>query len=454
MILKNLFFIAFMAVFITASDPYFGIELSLKPVPPTDKSDVREKTWMSTSAFEPYLKDEDNRVSDIFKVSQYFYPSVNFWFMIYTQFESSSVVLHDKNNLSLIYKVLDFSHLHEKKLPKNTIYVLQQKITKDKMADMEETLSNLAKDPFSLEPYAKKIYRILQQAKVHLPVKKDERIRFILNLKKNLRTQTGQKNFIRDGVIRSLPYQKFIHRYFESHKLPTELFAIPFLESSFNPRAESKVNALGVWQFMPLIASYYVPKRTTHVDYRSNVGVASLSAGFLMSENFRIMKSWDLTVTAYNSGTKHLLKTKRKLGKKDVNLETIIKNSDSEHFGFASKNFYAEFLALAHTLAYREELFDDLHESDRSDVDDDLLFYVAKCSVKASKDLSKNQLEDLKFHNHHISDFDRQIIRGLIVTTKSKLPSSKFHLIPYKELVKTKPKDWDQFLRNQSCSTR
>lgn len=454
MILKNLFWFFFITIFVTASDPYFGIEFSFKPVPSTNKSDVREKIWMSTTAFEPYLKDSKDRVSDTFKISPFFYPNVNFWFMIYTQFESSTVVLHDKNNLALIYKVLDFSHLHEKKLPKNTLYVLQQKITKDKTRDMEEALSNLAKSPFSQEPEAKKIYRNLQQAKIRLPNLKRDRVQFFLNLKKNLRTQTGQKNFIRDGIIRSLPYQVFIQRYFETHKLPKELFAIPFLESSFNPRAESKVNALGVWQFMPLIASYYVPKRTTHVDYRSNVGVASLSAGFLMSENLKIMKSWDLAVTAYNSGTKHLLKTKRRLGKKNVSLETIIKNSDSEHFGFASKNFYAEFLALAHTLAYREELFDNLHSSDRSDVDDDLLFYVAKCSIKASKDLSSGQLEDLKFHNHHISDFDKQIIRGLIVTTKSKLPQNRFHLISYKELVKTKPKDWSQFLRNQSCSTR
>lgn len=454
MIIKYFLLSIVVMVIITASDPFFGTDLTWRHIPKEEKSDVRERMWMSTDAFKKYLLDNDDRVSDIFKVTPYYYPTVNFWFLVYTQFESSSVVIHDKTNLSLIYKVLDFGHLHEKGLPKNTLYVLQQKISEEKLDDLKQDLENLSKDPFSLSLSAKKIYRILKQANVTLPLKKSDRSIFFTKLKHNLRTQTGQKNFIREGVIRSLPYQHFITKYFTDRKLPKELLAIPFLESSFNPKAHSKVNALGVWQFMPLIASYYVPKRTSNTDYRSNVGVASVSAGYLMSENFAIMKSWDLAVTAYNSGTKHLLKTKRELASNDVDLEAVIKHSDSQHFGFASKNFYSEFLALAHTLAYREELFDGLHKSDRPDVDEELKFYMTKCSLRLPKVLSENQLDDVHFHNHQIQDLQSQIPRGYILTTKNSLPKSKFHEIPHRELLKVKPKDWSRFLGNQSCSTR
>lgn len=453
MILKYLSIAFATLILVTASDPFFGTDLTLKPLPKEEKGDVRERTWMSTEAFRSYLEDSDDRVSDMFQVSPFFYPNVNFWFMIYTQFESNTVVLHDKNNLSLIYKVLDFSSLHEKKLPKNTLYVLQQKISGEKLDDLRKDLDELAKDPYSLTPMAKKFYRVLKQAGVKLPIRKSDRSMFFTGLKHNLRAQTGQKNFIREGVIRSLPYQKFIRQYFVDHKIPAELFSIPFLESSFNPKAQSKVNALGVWQFMPLIASYYVPK-TPNTDYRSNVGVASLSAGFLLSENYKIMKSWDLAVTAYNSGTKHLVKTKRELKADKIDLEKVIKHSDSQHFGFASKNFYSEFLALAHTLAYRDELFDDLHESDRSDVDEELKFYLLKCSMRLNKNLSSSQLEDVEFHNHQIKSMNDQLPRGYILTTKSTLPKSKFFQVPYRDLLKHKPKDWDRFLRNQSCSTR
>lgn len=444
-----------LALFIlTASDPYFGVELSFRPAPKEEAGDVRERMWMKTDAMKPYLEDYDNRVSDIFKFNKFYYPNVHFWFLIYTQFESSSVVLHDKTNLSLIYKVLDFSALVKKGLSRNTRYVLQQKIANEKEDELRADLALLAKDPFSLTPESKKIYHLLKQAGIRVPVGKIERKNFFLKLRDNLRTQTGQKDFIRAGVKRSLVYQPFLKKYFMERNLPTELLAVPFLESSFNPRAHSKANALGVWQFMPLIASYFLPKRTLHIDYRSNVGVSSLSASWLMSENIKIMKSWDLAVTAYNSGTKHLLKTKRELAVERVSLEAIIKHSDSQHFGFASKNFYSEFLALAHTLAYEEELFEELHEAERTDASDDLRFFLAKCSMRLSKDIPVKFHEEIEYYNHHLKDLSNTISRSTIVTTKSQLPSGKFLEIEYKNLLKLKPKDWEKLVRGYSCSTR
>lgn len=451
--LKFLVLALVTGILITASDPFFGIELRMKPVPKEETGDVRERPWMHTEIFRPYLLDKDDRVSDIFQVTPYYYPTVHFWFLIYTQFDSTSVVLHDKSNLNLIYKVLDFSHLKAKDLPKNTLYILQQKISNERLKDLKDEFDQLIQDPFSLGPSAKKLYRILKQANVTLPTNRAERIKRFKELRDNLRTQTGQKDFIRDGIIRSLPYQNFLANYFEDKNLPRELLAIPFLESSFNPKAQSKVNALGIWQFMPLISSYYVPKRTSDFDYRFNVGVASVAAANLMSENIKIMKSWDLAVTAYNSGTRHLLKTKREIGR-TVSLEEIIKHSDSQHFGFASKNFYSEFLALAHTLAYREELFDDLHESDRPDVDDPLRFYLTKCSLKLNKELSKDQLNDVLFHNHHTDEKNFSVPKSFILTAKSELPSKKFFEIPRKELLRLKPKDWGKLATRYSCSTR
>jgi membrane-bound lytic murein transglycosylase D len=442
-----------VAILITASDPFFGIELSLKQVPKEEIDDVREKTWMSSESFRPFLKDKDDKVSDLFPVTKFYYPNVHFWFLIYTQFDSSSLVIHDKSNLSIIYKVLDFSGLKKKKLSKNTLYVLQQKISKERLNDLKKDFDLLINDPFSSSPQAKKMYRILKNSGVDLPVKRGERITKFKNLKNNLRGQTGQKNFIRDGIIRSLPYEHFLANYFENKKLPKELLAIPFLESSFNPKAESKANALGIWQFMPLISSYYVPRKKDNFDYRFNIGVASIAAANLMSENFTILKSWDLAVTAYNSGTKHLLKTKRELGR-PVTLEDVISHSNSKHFGFASKNFYSEFLALVHTLAYREELFDNLHKSDRRDNDKDLRFYLTKCSLNLGKELSPEQLEDILFHNHHTEESSLRVQKGFILTAKGHLKHSTFYEIPTRELLRSKPKEWSRLVTRYNCSTR
>ena len=451
MIIKYSLFALFALVFITASDPYFGTEFI--QLPSKDSSDVRELSWRSADRINYYLEDRDDRVDKAFKITEFYYPMVKFWFLIYTQFESNQVVIHDKDNMDLIYKVLDYSSLQEKDLPLNTRYILQQKISDEKLQELKKDLIFLSENPFSLEPEAKAIYRSLLEVGIRAPIARIERAEFFKKLSQNIRTQTGQKNFIRDGVIRSQPYQHFLSKYFKSKKLPIELTSIPFLESSFNPRAHSKANALGAWQFMPLIASYFVPKRTPTLDYRANVGVASVSAAFLMAENYQILKSWDLAVTAYNSGTKHLLKTKRELASTEVDLEAVIKHSDSEHFGFASKNFYSEFLALTRALAYREELFDDLHKQDRPDIHDNLRFYLTKCAQRLDRVLNKDQLNDVEFHNDHLKSLSNTAPRGLIITTKSELPASKFREIDERTLLRVRPIDWKLNL-NQSCSTR
>ncbi len=451
--LKYLALALIFGIFLTSSDPYFGTDLLTKQPPKESITDVRERPWMSTDAFRPYLNDKDNKVSNLFEISPFYYPTVHFWFLIYTQFESTSVVLHDKNNLSIIYKVLDFSSLKQKKIPNNTLYILQQKISREKLEALRRDLNLLSIDPFSLTTESKKIFQMLLAAKVAVPIARSPRIQFFRNLRDNIRTQTGQKNFIHDGIVRSLPYQKFLARYFEARHLPKELLAIPFLESSFNPRAQSKVNALGIWQFMPLISSYYVPKSTKNFDYRQNVGVASVAASFLLSDNFKILKSWDLAVTAYNSGTRHLLKTKRELGR-IVTLEDVIRHSDSRHFGFASKNFYSEFLALAHTLAYQDELFPSLHASDRSDIDKELRFFMSKCGINLQKELSYLLIDDVYFHNHHTDSTNGIIPKGFILTSKIQLPTKSFKELPFDILLKTKPKEWERAIGNQSCSTR
>ena len=437
-------------IFFTASDPFFGTELTFN-LPPKEKvSDVKEYPWHSSKAFRKYIEDHDDRVEDAFRVSPYYYPNVHFWFLIYTQFESSQVVIHDKKNLNIIYRVVDFESLYERNMPKKTLWTLQQKIADERVTELKAELTNLIQDPFSTSAKAQEIFTALETAEVTLSTDKLERSTYFHRLKENLRTQTGQKNYIRDGIIRAQPYHKFLEGYFKRRNLPPELLAIPFLESSFNPSAQSKAAAVGAWQFMPLISSYFVPKRTSNYDYRSNVGVASVAAAFLMNENHNIPKTWDLAVTAYNSGTKHLLKTKRQIGNQ-ADLEDIIKHSDSEHFGFASKNFYSEFLALVHTLAYREELFRGLHSGDRPDTEDDLLFFQTKCSLRLDRELTQEQLEDFNFHNHHVRDLKSSVPKGFIITLKTNLPESKFEKISEAQMLKVKPIKWYKSVARASC---
>ncbi len=440
--------------FVTSSDPFFGFELGGRVSPSKSEDDVVELPFYSPKVVDPYLNDYDKRVNPVFHVSKFYYPNVRFWFLIYTRLDSTQVAIHDKNNLSIIYKVLDFSALKKKGLNSNTLYVLQQKLSRERQDDIRSTLELLTKDPFNMEPASREIFKAIKNSGTELPSEKASRISFFTKLRDHLRVQTGQRDFIQAGLIRSLPYQTFLKAYFEKRGLPSELTSIPFLESSFNPKAHSKVSALGVWQFMPLISSYYLPRRSTLMDYRSNVGLSSIAAANLLFENHKIMKKWDLTVTSYNSGTKHLLNSRRKLASLDVRLEDIIRSSQSETFGFASKNFFSEFLALAHVLAYEEELFPGIRQTERPDGEENLQFSLTKCPMRIDKEVGAIHLDEIAFYNDHIRDFKKIYPRGTIISTKSRLPASKFLKLDDQTIIKKKPKEWSGYLKNQSCSTR
>jgi membrane-bound lytic murein transglycosylase D len=146
---------------------------------------------------------------------------------------------------------------------------------------------------------------------------------------------------IHKGLLRSFAYDNFFKKHLKLFNLPKELLAIPFLESSFNRDATSRVNAAGMWQFMPYIGNLMMPKTTDNVDYRYNPVVSTIAAFHLLKENKMILKSWDLAITAYNSGTKHLIRARRKFKNrtKNINLSYVLKNYKHAHLGFASKNF-------------------------------------------------------------------------------------------------------------------
>jgi membrane-bound lytic murein transglycosylase D len=442
----------FALIFLTTSDPYYAPSSLFRASRQELSLNVREIDWARGKFFGRYLKDHDRRVSPAFRISPYFHSSVNFWFLIYTHFESDKVLIHDKTNLSLVYTVLDFQPLHRKNISPAAREMIKANLIQKKVKQLRRDLLFLSKNPLNSSHV---LLKKLRSMGVKLPSDRGAAQRHLKNLAKNLRTQTGQKNFIKDGIIRSVPYNSFLKKYFADHNLPPELLALPFLESSFNPGAHSKAQARGVWQFMPLIASYYVPQRSLHVDYRSNIGVSSLSAAHLLRENFHILKRWDLAVTAYNSGTKHLLRSKKRISPKGFSLENIIRHSGGRHFGFASTNFYSEFLALVHALAYKDQVFTDLQFYHRHDHGKDLHFYLAKCKLRLPDILSHPILEEVRFYNHQITDLKRPINRGAILTLKSELPSTKFHRLSYKHLLQSRPKDWQKILgKIYNCSTR
>jgi membrane-bound lytic murein transglycosylase D len=160
---------------------------------------------------------------------------------------------------------------------------------------------------------------------------------------KMIRLQMGLKDRMREAIKLSGLYLPQIEKIFAEQKLPMELTRLAFVESSFNILAGSKVGASGLWQIMPNVARKFNYITPTY-DKRNHPYYSTLVAAKILKENHQILKSWPLAVTAYNHGVGSLKKIVKKYQSNDIGY--LVENVKAKKsFGFASRNFYATFLA-------------------------------------------------------------------------------------------------------------
>ena len=161
-------------------------------------------------------------------------------------------------------------------------------------------------------------------------------------LRHNIHAQRGVKERFRKGIIRSGRYLETMEAIFEKHGLPKELVRLPHVESSFNYASRSSKGAAGIWQFMPRTGRAYKLRVGRNVDERLDPIAATDGAARYLKDAYRKLGNWPLAITSYNHGQAGMARAKRRHG---PNLLTIIDKYRSRSFRYASKNFYAEFLA-------------------------------------------------------------------------------------------------------------
>ncbi len=275
-----------------------------------------------------------NQISDLFP-SQGFEVQIEFWKTIFTRYGEREVLIHDQNDLRLIYEVVRFA----REVGNDQAEFRRQRDETDKrekeFQQIFEEIRKWGSDSDRLTSRHQHILQLLQSHGYSLSSSS------LSTLGKNIRSQRGIKEKFRDGLIRSGQYLSEIERIFEEHDLPTELALLPHVESSFDYSAYSKRGAAGIWQFIRGTGRRFM-RIDTRVDERLDPLKSSEAAARLLKENYESLGAWPLAVTAFNHGQNGMLRAKRSFG---TDMGEIIKSYKSRTFGFASKNFYVELLA-------------------------------------------------------------------------------------------------------------
>ncbi|MAF76592.1 MAG: hypothetical protein CME60_00420 [Halobacteriovoraceae bacterium] len=398
--------------------------------------------------FTLFLTDPSQKVSDDFAVPTALMDRVRFWFNVYTKYTSHFSVIHDIDNLGIIYDVIDFSDVVSNISNRNTRYAIQNKSLKSIIKEYKSSFSSLSKGKCNTEKCLR-ILSALDKAKVKIP--KKGRKQFFLNLRNKVRTQTGQHDHIRQGLVNIDGYNESIEHLFKVFDLPHELLAVSFLESSFNIHAESKVGATGPWQFMRVIGKHFM-KINRNVDQRRSAVLSTAAALHLLKQNKKIMKTWDLAVNAYNSGTGLLrrgVKSLYKKGFKKPRVEHLIDHFQHRNWGFAAKNFYSEFLALVYTLAYRDEILQQKFNLKDGDLD----IYLTKCKLPLVKLIStlKSSKHNILRVNNHLKRSRATYPKGTVLISDVNLTSRKYLKIPHNKLKSYYPKNLYKLVAKERC---
>jgi membrane-bound lytic murein transglycosylase D len=287
---------------------------------------------------------DDDQPDKFFPLLKGLEKRVAFWEKVFTQFASHQAIIHDLNYPEIIYEVIDcgpYNYDPRKKARKIKAY--QWKYSK--------LLKNLHYKRYNTAQLNRQEWVIYQKWK-HVSGS-----RKFLWAAQNVHCQWGIKDRFKRGLIRAGRFQSWMKQVFEEEGLPQELIYLPHVESSFNYQAYSRLGAAGIWQFIPSTGRLFL--RIDHlIDERLDPIASTRAAAKLLQRNYQSLGNWPLAITAYNYGLSGMLRAVKKTG--SHNLVTIIKRYRSPAFGYASKNFYAEFLAALKIARNYKEYFGDL----------------------------------------------------------------------------------------------
>ncbi len=309
-----------------------------------------EDERISSLTSDDILEDSLERIGADFKVPSPLKKRTAFWFDIYSKYGQYEHVIHHIRYPWIVYKVVDGNSII--KSGKGPLWLRRKKVNdlvREERLRIRKALKRLA----GKRSYKKlsKTERRLVKALQRLPGKRRSVYRFA---SKTVRSQLGQKDFFIAGLRRSSKYLPIMEKEFKKIGLPLELTRMPFVESSFNESAESKVGASGIWQIMPRTGRAYSIVNK-YIDERNSPLKATVIAGKVLKSYKRALKKWPLAITSYNHGIGNIRKAIKAARSTDIS--TIIKRYHQGEFKFASSNFYAGFLAALHAEKYQDALF-------------------------------------------------------------------------------------------------
>jgi membrane-bound lytic murein transglycosylase D len=257
-------------------------------------------------------------------------PQIHFWRNVYAVWGQDKAVLHDDQYLNLVYEVIALPG------PKSDGYTQAQRrfvrtredALRHRLRALETKLARAA----TLSPGEQQLAEEIKAAAGP---------RAVFGASARLRSQRGLRERFKRGLEISGRYDALFREVFQEAGLPEDFAYLPHVESSFQSHAKSSAGAVGMWQFTRPAARTYMTNHPA-LDERLDPVASARGAARYLSDAYGRLGAWPLAVTSYNHGIGGMQRAKGEFGTEFVR---IVYHYQHPYFGFASRNFYAEFLA-------------------------------------------------------------------------------------------------------------
>lgn len=133
--------------------------------------------------------------------------------------------------------------------------------------------------------------------------------------------------FIDYFVVRNRSYTKMVlqreeiffplfEESLKEHNMPEDVKFLAVIESGLNPKAKSRVGAMGLWQFMPYTGRDFKLNVSPYIDDRMDPEMATEAAMKFLKSLYNRYNDWELAMAAYNCGPGNVNKAIRRSGGK------------------------------------------------------------------------------------------------------------------------------------------
>jgi len=145
-------------------------------------------------------------------------PSIEFWKKVYTVYTTEEGIIHDSDDLTIIYEVMDLAGIADIKTLRNK----RIRSIKEKYRNILSSI--IRKRGLNLNKEEERVFNLFS----------DKSMKRLTEAQYSIRFQLGQKDRFIQGIQLSYRYFDYIKEIIADMDLPEKLMYLPHVESSFN----------------------------------------------------------------------------------------------------------------------------------------------------------------------------------------------------------------------------